>query len=1172
MPWTTLAAFAIVGILLSAGVAFAQGVSDGGRQQIQALLAEKETRTPAQRKIDSNLLYAYRQSRGLDAAPGVRALATGVSIEPDDATVVDITAVVSDTLLNALQALGAAILDVQPRARSIRARVPLSALETIAADSSVLFIQPKQQYMLLRAPAPSDVVAARSAAGIRVAPKAPPGFTERAARLRAGLAAALGKKPYATNALTVSEGDVTHRANLARSNFGVSGAGVKVGVLSDGVDSLATLQSSGDLPPGVTVLPGQAGSGDEGSAMLEIVHDLAPGAQLYFATADNSIGSFAQNIRDLRAAGCDIIIDDVSYFNESPFQKGQTPSVPSTSNGGVVTQAVDDVTADGALYFSSAANSGSKDAGTSGTWEGDFDANGGAVGAPISGSGTLHDFDPSGSVTAFDMITVAGSVPNLFWSDPLGGSANDYDLFELNSTGSAIVAASTNVQSGTQDPYEQLSGGGVVGDRLVIVRRTGATGRFLHLGTNRGRLSFSTDGETHGHNAPPSANAFGVAATPAIGPFPNPFNSTNVTETFSSDGFRRYFFNADSSAITPGNFSSTGGQLLDKPDVTAADGVSCSAPGFDPFFGTSAAAPHAGAIAALVKSAAPGLTATQVSGFLTSTAIDIMGSGVDRDSGVGILDAFNAVQAATGSAKAVLFVSNAVIAENPGNGNGSVEPGECSTMTVQLTNGNSAAGATGISATLTASTPGVTVFSGTSAYPNIGAGASGTNSVPFTFGLANTVACPLIIDFTLTVTLTGGTSPQAIHFTARAGVPPWTVTTAVDTTTPPTVPGGTSATGTQTDRVFRSGVVSSCAAPKTFPGFADLNSHQFDSYTFTNCTASPVCVKATLTENSGAANAIFLTAYAPTYVPSNPQTSYAADAGISSAVTSLSFTVAGSSSFVIVVSDVASVAGGSGTNYTLTVDGLCLPCTVYSGSGTCAGPTVTPSNTPTFTSTATRTSTFTATPTRTPTFTATSTLTPTRTPTFTASPSPTSTPVTQTPTQSPTSSSTPTRTSTATATPTLTLTPTGGGPTLTPTVNLTLTPGITPTPLADSFYTVAPCRALNTRTADAPALVAGATRTFVLAGAPIGNCTIPGTAKAVSVNITVTQPSTGGDLRLFPGGTPSPPLVSTINYGLGQTRANNAIVVLGPSGDLSVKCDQAFGTVEFILDVNGYFQ
>ncbi len=127
-----------------------------------------------------------------------------------------------------------------------------------------------------------------------------------------------------------TEGDLTHRALDARGTFGVNGAPLKIGVLSDGVTSLALSQATGDLPPTcgtppcITVLPGQTGDGDEGTAILEIIHDMAPGASLFFATANNSITSFAQNIRDLRTAGCDIIVDDVFYFVETPFQDGQT--------------------------------------------------------------------------------------------------------------------------------------------------------------------------------------------------------------------------------------------------------------------------------------------------------------------------------------------------------------------------------------------------------------------------------------------------------------------------------------------------------------------------------------------------------------------------------------------------------------------------------------------------------------------------------------------------------------------------------------------------------------------------------------------------------------------------------------------------------------------------------
>jgi hypothetical protein len=131
--------------------------------------------------------------------------------------------------------------------------------------------------------------------------------------------------------------------------------------------------------------------------MLEVIHDIAPGAQLYFATAFTGQAQFAQNIRDLRTAGCDIIVDDVFYTIETPFQDGQLPSVTSNTLGGVIAQAVNDVTSSGALYFSSAGNQGNINDNTAGVWEGDFvdggDAPtvmGGVIGGPVAGR--VHQF------------------------------------------------------------------------------------------------------------------------------------------------------------------------------------------------------------------------------------------------------------------------------------------------------------------------------------------------------------------------------------------------------------------------------------------------------------------------------------------------------------------------------------------------------------------------------------------------------------------------------------------------------------------------------------------------------------------------------------------------------------------------------------------------------------
>lgn len=195
--------------------------------------------------------------------------------------------------------------------------------------------------------------------------------------------------------------------------------------------------------------------------------------------------------------------------------------------------------------------------------------------------------------------------------------------------------------------------------------------------------------------------------------------------------------------------------------------------------------------------------------------------------------------------------------------------------------------------------------------------------------------------------------------------------------------------------------------------------------------------------------------------------------------------------------------------------------------------------------------------------------TPTRTPTQTPVPpaqtrTPTRTPVAPTRTLTPTRTRTMTRTATRTPTPTTT-------PTRTWTVTRTSTPTPTTAAAPRSFYSVGPCRVVDTRNATGPfggpPLSAGLVRVFPTAG----RCGLPASATSLSLNITVAGATEGGHLRLYPGGSPLP-LTSTINYWAGQARANNAIVTLSTGGSLSVFCGQAAGTVHLILDVNGYFQ
>jgi hypothetical protein len=129
-------------------------------------------------------------------------------------------------------------------------------------------------------------------------------------------------------------------------------------------------------------------------------------------------------------------------------------------------------------------------------------------------------------------------------------------------------------------------------------------------------------------------------------------------------------------------------------------------------------------------------------------------------------------------------------------------------------------------------------------------------------------------------------------------------------------------------------------------------------------------------------------------------------------------------------------------------------------------------------------------------------------------------------------------------------------------------------PLPADFYTVTPCRLVDTRNAagatGGPALGAGSTRSFPVTG---GACGVPPTAKAVSVNLTAVGAAAPGHFILFPGDALGPPLMSNVNFVPGVTRANNAVVPLATDGTGTINVTNgSAGAVHFVLDVNGYFQ
>jgi Subtilase family len=919
---------------ISDRTAGANGISRFAANQMRALQQEKDSRTPAQQKIDSNILYTERMLQGQEAAPGVPFLDTGVDLDANNHIVVDMVANVTDSLLSSLSAAGAKILYSNVGLRSIRATLPPDKIEEVAASPDVIFISPRQES---RHGGGNMAPVGARARDLHLVP----GFAARAASVRRMLgtvqAASTPGTPITWQGSVGTEGDLTHQALDARGTFGINGAGLKIGVLSDGVTSAALSQATKDLPPTcgtppcLTVLTGQAGAGDEGTAMLEIIHDMVPGANLFFATADNSITSFAANIRALQAAGCNVIVDDVFYFVEAPFQDGQTAAVVSTSQGGVVTQAVNDVVAQGVFYFTAAGNDGGLDAGTSGTFEGDFVPQ--AAASPLP-TGNVHNF---GSGNGFDTITSPGEqVVGLFWADPLGGSHNDYDLYLLNSTGASILGASTNIQNGAQDPVELIGSANVINNnRLVVFQHTGALNRFFHLILFGGRLAVATSGETHGHSA--ASGAYTVAATPASvsagvpttnGPFPGPFVFSDQTETFSSDGLRHIFFNGDSTAITPGNFSASGGSVLNKPDFTAADGVSVTGVGGfgSPFYGTSASAPSAASVAALVLSAEPTLDAAQMKTALTSTAIDILAPGFDRDSGHGIVMALAAVESLGVSGSANLELAAITATENPGNGNGIIEAGEGALLNVQLQNLTGVKPATGISAALSSSTPGVIIMQpGVSAYADMPVGTGPVNNLsPFAFTLADNAACGTLAQFTLTVTYSGGLT-RVLNFSVQTGM--LTITNTLGST--PVVPFPvTFATGLQVSRINRNGVVSACGTAKAFPG-AITGSHTFDSYSFPSCQA--VCFSPQLDAKAAGIN-LFESLYSPSFTPASIGTNYSGDAGLSTNLQTFGVELTTGTNYTVVVNDVGGNPPPSPAppnTYTIQLPSCAFDCNPY---------------------------------------------------------------------------------------------------------------------------------------------------------------------------------------------------------------------------------------------------
>ncbi|MBD2770177.1 PKD domain-containing protein [Hymenobacter sp. BT664] len=433
-----------------------------------------------------------------------------------------------------------------------------------------------------------------------------------------------------------SQADFLLGANRVRGARPTSytGQGLRIGTLSDSYNALGGAGAdvaSGDLPPNVQVLDDIEGGTDEGRAMMQLIYDIAPGATQAFATANRGEGSFADNIRalaDPARGNCRIIVDDVSYFAEPFFQDG------------VIAQAVNEVTTQrGVAYYSSAGNRANQSSEYLTptflpTANGSADLNFAPASSP---SDTRQRFRiPKGSTLKIV----------LQWSDPFyttAGVQTDLDAYFLAANGDTVARANDNNRT-SQTPVEILrftnpsSATNELFD-LVIARRSGtatpARVKYMLLDAILPQEYFVGGGTVYGHSA--STNSTSVAATPSY--------NRLVPETFTSLGSPTILF-------APNGTPLPAPVTRPKPDLAAVDGVSTTffAGGALPdpqdgylFFGTSAAAPNAAAVAALLWQAEPSLSPLQLRTRLQNTARDLGAPGFDNVTGAGLINAYDAI-------------------------------------------------------------------------------------------------------------------------------------------------------------------------------------------------------------------------------------------------------------------------------------------------------------------------------------------------------------------------------------------------------------------------------------------------------------------------------------------------------------------------------------------------
>lgn len=230
-------------------------IAENTAQQIVALQAMKKNLTAAESKVDSKLLVQQKIQKHALSAQAVPQIQSGAEISPAGTTLVDIRVdKVSQDLLDTLVKLGAGVRAVFEKVGSIRAELSLDAVTQISQRSDVRRVEFADGAMTASQLANPDGPNQANPGSV------PESKEDLSKRLTAEIAKATAAKSARTSAdaaaVITSEGDRAHNADLARQQFGISGIGVKVCALSDGVNSLAASQAKGELPANVDVIPG----------------------------------------------------------------------------------------------------------------------------------------------------------------------------------------------------------------------------------------------------------------------------------------------------------------------------------------------------------------------------------------------------------------------------------------------------------------------------------------------------------------------------------------------------------------------------------------------------------------------------------------------------------------------------------------------------------------------------------------------------------------------------------------------------------------------------------------------------------------------------------------------------------------------------------------------------